>query len=61
MGYSITKQNDNASYNVTELIVDAEAELSSIDISSFGPGSTAICLDTKSVYMLNTQKEWTKF
>ena len=58
MGYFISKQTNNTSLYVDEIIADTLADLADIDTSSFSPGTIVLVLEDTSVHMLNTQKEW---
>lgn len=55
MAYSII---DNKNPNVRELMVDTAADLDSINISKFAPGTTCFVLEEKTTYMLSNAGEW---
>ena len=55
MAYSII---DNKNPNVRELMVDTAADLESINISKFAPGTTCFVLEEKVTYMLSNAGEW---
>lgn len=46
-------------YRVQEFAIDTETDLKYLP-KDIAPGSTAICIDTSEVYMLNGSKEWVK-
>ena len=52
------KQGSRTDYNYKEIYLDSLAELAEVDVSSFCPGSVAYIIQTGTVYILNSQKEW---
>ena len=58
MGYAVTKQQNSNTAYYTEFVIDTDADLPNIPIEECSVGSAALCLDTGSVYMLNSEREW---
>lgn len=56
----IVKQGEDINYQYKEVIVDTEAEVSTVDSANMCPGSIIYVVDNGSFYMLNTKKEWIK-
>ena len=52
------KQGSKLDYNYKEIYLDTLAELSEIDTKSFCIGSVAYIIQTGTVYILNSQREW---
>ena len=44
---------------VCDYLCDAEADISTLPVC--GAGSSAVCIDTGAIYLVNTQGVWTKF
>ena len=57
--YRITSNGQNVAADVVQLVIDELADLEELP-SDFGIGSTAICLENSSVYMLGNDKAWHK-
>lgn len=55
--YNIIKEGDTINYKVTELILDSPEDVAALP-TNVAPGSTAICISTAQVYMLNNSGEW---
>lgn len=53
----ITDGGGHTVYGVTEYVIDSEDDVQSLPTSA-KPGSTAICIATSSVYMLNSERKW---
>lgn len=54
---SIMKQGDETNYSLSEFIVDAPSDVSSLPIDVV-PGSTCLVIDTSDVYIMGNNKEW---
>lgn len=54
---SITKRSGNESQYVNEYIADTEEDILKLP-KDCSPGSTALCVATSSVYIMNSNKEW---
>lgn len=50
-------QSGHVKYGVQEFIIDTLADLDSLPLD-VPMGSTAFCIETSTVYMLNGKKEW---
>lgn len=59
MAYSITSQSGQTTYQVTEYVVNTEADVASVptDVAS---GSTILVIETGQVYMLSVMEDGTK-
>lgn len=55
---STIRSEDSSVEYVCEYLCDAEGDISTLP--NCGAGSTAICIDTGAVYMVNTRYAWTK-
>ena len=58
MAIAITGQGGRAAAYVTELILDSDADIESLDANDYAPGSTAFVISTSKILMLNTNGEW---
>ncbi len=56
----IVKQGENTDYQYKEIIVDTEAEISTIDNAHICPGSVVYVIASGSVYILNSEKMWVR-
>lgn len=56
----IVKQGEDINYRYKEIIVDTEAEVSSVDTKEACPGSIIYVVENGAMYMLNTKNEWIK-
>lgn len=54
---SIMKQGDETNYSLSEFIVDAPSDVSSLPID-VAPGSTCLVIDTSDVYIMGNNKKW---
>lgn len=55
--FDAMKQGDRTRANVVQLVLDSPDDLSTLP-TDVGVGSTAICISTADVYILNNSKEW---
>lgn len=55
---AIKQTNDNRDFDWEEFVIDTEADVADLPTNR-GWGSTAICIATGNVYMLNSNHEWT--
>lgn len=55
--FDIMKQGDRTNSQVTEFVLDNPEDVSTLP-TDVGVGSTAICISTAEVFMLNNSKEW---
>lgn len=53
----LIKQGGRLDYNYKKYILDTEDELSQVPVHACCPGSIAYVIATKTVYMLNSQKQ----
>lgn len=53
----VKQTNSNKDYNTAEFMFDSADELSSLP-TDCGMGSTALCIGSGQVYVLNSNKEW---
>ena len=60
MAYRITSQSGETEAYVTEMICDTEADVANLPTSNCEPGSTCLCIETSSVYILNSERVWKK-
>ena len=56
---SIIKNGEDVQYNVMELTCDTVADVATAP-TDYAPGSTLFVVATADVYMLNSEKVWTK-
>ena len=54
----LIKQGGRVDYNYKKYILDTASELNQIPKNDCCPGSIAYVIETKTVYMLNCQKQW---
>jgi hypothetical protein len=54
---TIKQTNVNKDFNTKEYMFDNESEFSSLPIDC-GMGSTALCIVTGNIYVLNSSGEW---
>lgn len=59
--YNAVKHGNNMDYNYKKFVCDTVAEKDQIDVSKIAPGSTALVIDTKEVYILSNTKKWVLF
>lgn len=59
MGYSLIKQNDSNTYDLKEFVCDKIADIETLPKSP-APGSTCICIEDATVWILSTEKVWIK-
>lgn len=59
MAYSITSQSGQTTYQVTEYVVNTEADVASVPID-VASGSTILVIETGQVYMLSVMEDGTK-
>lgn len=57
MGYKIIKNGDNTQSSVVEIVIDTLSELSNLP-TDYSAGSTCICLENSSVWMLGNDETW---
>jgi hypothetical protein len=59
MAYSITSQSGQTTYQVTEYVVNTEADVASVptDVAS---GSSILVIETGQVYMMSVMEDGTK-
>lgn len=57
MAKNIIRQNDNESYNYTELVCDTLEDVAQLD-SSYAVGSICFCIENSSVHMLGGDLLW---
>lgn len=57
MAFSFIKQDNDVAYNLVELVCDSLADIQALP-TTCAPGSSCICLEDASVYMLSTEKQW---
>ena len=57
--YRITTNGQNVAPDVVQLVIDELAAIEELP-NDFGIGSTAICLENSSVYMLGNDRAWHK-
>lgn len=57
MAYSSIKQGSKDTPHVAELVVNSEADMSTVP-THYAPGSTCIVIESSNVYMLNLDKIW---
>lgn len=43
---------------VATLTADTAADIDTIDVTLYNPGTSCLVLDASTVYMLNSEKEW---
>lgn len=55
--YNIIKEGDTTNYKVTELVLDSPEDIATLP-TNVAPGSTAICISTAEVYIMNNSGEW---
>lgn len=55
--YKIIKNGDNTNSEVAELVADELADIDTLP-TNVGAGSSCICLENSSVWMLGNDKEW---
>ena len=55
----LTDGNGHTLYQVSECVADTEKDIENLP-KNVAPGSTAICIATSEVYMLNGSREWVK-
>ena len=55
--YKIIKNGDNTSSGVAELVADEIVDIDTLP-TNISAGSTCICLENGSVWMLGNDKEW---
>ena len=60
-GISVVKDGGSVSYNHKKFICDTVAEKDQIEVSKVAPGSTALVIETKEVYILSNAKKWVLF
>jgi hypothetical protein len=58
--FSIIKQNGQESYGLTEFIIDFQSDVSDLPTDKIAAGSTAICVEDSSIYILDNYKKWRK-
>ena len=57
MAYAITQQGDNTTAYLTGFVVDTLADIETLPVK-IPAGSTCICLEDSSVWMLGVNKDW---
>ena len=57
MSYAIISNGDNTNSAVVEIVIDTATEISTLS-TDYGSGSTCICTENSSVYMLGADKVW---
>lgn len=57
--YRITTNGQNVASDIAEIIIDTVADLENVP-TDFGSGSSLLCLEDSSVYVLGIDKEWHK-
>ena len=57
--YKITKNNGHIAYDVKEFVLDTDDDLVDLPLDC-GQGSTAFVISSKSMYILNSSREWVK-
>jgi hypothetical protein len=55
----ITDGGGHTIYGIKEYVVDKESDVKDLPTNAKA-GSTAICIETSSVYMINSSREWVK-
>lgn len=55
--YSVIQQGDTASTYVMQVVADTLEDVANLP-TSWVSGSSCLCLEDSSVWMLNTQKVW---
>jgi hypothetical protein len=58
MAYSIVQQGDTVQYNIYEVQIDTRNDVEDLPTDSWGAGSSCICLEDSSVWMLGNDKKW---
>lgn len=58
MAYYILDQAGQSAYNRKKIIVDTEADVETIPVSTLAPGSTVFVIDSSKTKMLNTKHKW---
>lgn len=53
----ITDGGGHMTYGIKEYAIDTQADLKKLPTDA-APGSTAICIETSAVYMLNGSRKW---
>lgn len=56
MAYSFIRQDNDISYDVVELVINTRNDLTDLPVN-FHSGSTVICLEDSSVFMLSVDNE----
>lgn len=59
--YNAVKHGNNMDYNYKKFVCDTVAEKDQIDVSKIAPGSTALVIEKKEVYILSNAKKWVLF
>lgn len=55
--FDMMKQGDRTQQKVVQLVLDTPDDVSTLP-TDVGAGSTAICISTAEVYMMNNKGEW---
>lgn len=55
---SIIRQNGQAVYGLVEFVIDNISDVTDLPTENTAPGSTAICIENSSVYILDHNKTW---
>ena len=56
--FSFMSQNGKVQYNLIELVVDKEADISTLPTTDVAPGSTCFVIETSKAYMFTIAGEW---
>ena len=55
---TIVKNGNKVAYGINKYLCDDETDLSTINLSTANPGSTAFLADTSQYFILNNDYEW---
>lgn len=56
--YTIIQQGDSVSNYVLQVVVDIKLDIEQLPTKDWNTGSSAICLEDSSVWMLGNDKKW---